>query len=113
MFLLAIRGLRSAASLKQQVDAMVRGPILVDPRTQIRGLIEAERGRARMTFDAALDPRTQIRGLIEASSTTWTTASRATSIRGLRSAASLKRHGVLPRSMFQRPRSADSDPRPH
>ena len=85
-----------------------------DPRTQIRGLIEARRcglstGPARPPIrglrSAAslklalgrlvraaqiIDPRTQIRGLIEATSPARRRPPAAAPIRGLRSAASLK-----------------------
>ena len=61
---------------------------IADPRTQIRGLIEAtarEEGRAP---GLGLDPRTQIRGLIEATAL------------------------AIP-LLASESRSADSDPRPH
>ena len=57
---LAIRGLRSAASLKQGA-AMDHVAAQVDPRTQIRGLIEAvhppSRGASRPARSADSDPR--------------------------------------------------------
>ena len=61
-----------------------------DPRTQIRGLIEASRRRSSNASSPARDPRTQIRGLIEAGRVGAGAFDRGEPIRGLRSAASLK-----------------------
>src|SRR5690606_25865063 len=86
-----IRGLRSAASLKRGGRAARVGGAEGDPRTQIRGLIEAWTPGAAAGTPAPIDPRTQIRGLIEAPRKTVTRTSPFHAIRGLRSAASLKR----------------------
>ena len=109
-----IRGLRSAASLKRDRHHREGRPADADPRTQIRGLIEARLLRRGSALAALADPRTQIRGLIEAAArrrsgsvghrdprtqirglieASWprTSGSALSSpIRGLRSAASLK-----------------------
>ena len=87
----AIRGLRSAASLKPEPRGGGHAAVRRDPRTQIRGLIEAS-GRPRHQSTRRGDPRTQIRGLIEAGRFRASIREAAVPIRGLRSAASLKRH---------------------
>ena len=61
----AIRGLRSAASLKQPRPMRAGDIRQPDPRTQIRGLIEASMVTLQTVYILP-DPRTQIRGLIEA-----------------------------------------------
>ena len=68
---------------------------------------------ARQTAEIPSDPRTQIRGLIEAGCAHGCPATRARTIRGLRSAASLKPAGVYEIAVEPLERSADSDPRPH
>ena len=92
--LAAIRGLRSAASLKPLVD-LRRWP----HEQPIRGLRSAASLKPRMdTLSVSgerVDPRTQIRGLIEAVPTQTVTIE-AGPIRGLRSAASLKRVRCVP-----------------
>ena len=82
------------------------------PRTQIRGLIEAERVANALNQREGRIPRTQIRGLIEAVFATRINVARFTRFRGLRSAASLKQilRGPYKAKSFD---SADSDPRPH
>ena len=107
-----IRGLRSAASLKRSLPARRRKCAPFDPRTQIRGLIEAT-VIADPTGIVSGDPRTQIRGLIEAATRRSTSCSACGAIRGLRSAASLKPEQIPRVRREGRDRSADSDPRPH
>ena len=86
-----IRGLRSAASLKRAWARRSYRHRSVDPRTQIRGLIEAASPEAWSRPAGPSDPRTQIRGLIEASRGRPGAGAPRGPIRGLRSAASLKR----------------------
>ena len=83
-----IRGLIEAAS-----SAACGSATASDPRTQIRGLIEAASAPA-FSSPSSSDPRTQIRGLIEAGTKSLRVDTRWRPIRGLRSAASLKLAGV-------------------
>ena len=86
------RGLRSAASLKRGRKPEPARDDIEIPRTQIRGLIEAERLRA-LGAEVEEIPRTQIRGLIEASCRPGSRRLYQARFRGLRSAASLKPAG--------------------
>ena len=118
---LAIRGLRSAASLKRGHAHASPHLVRDDPRTQIRGLIEAHGRRSPSSRRPAPDPRTQIRGLIEASHRPGRPGRGRIPIRGLRSAASLKpdeRRGIPtiravdPRTQIRGLIEADSSSRP-
>ena len=108
----SIRGLRSAASLKRSAFVgLGRRRIARDPRTQIRGLIEALQ---TLADEPELLP---IRGLRSAASLKlggdFVPVIAEATIRGLRSAASLKPPTSRGASRGPSSRSADSDPRPH
>src|SRR5690606_33307380 len=85
-----LRGLTSAASLKRPDGIPLGHRGLETPRTHVRGLIEAS-STASATSSGVATPRTHVRGLIEADARSSRRGRRRCRLRGLTSAASLKR----------------------